>query len=110
MNLGFSQNSGGGLSALFINQFLLEIVKIAFPNHYNAILTPTCEVVSAWAEVGCICIAFVAIQSVKDVALAQIPDFESSVIARRNEVPAVWVEGDLIYNVVVSIVLLQAFF
>lgn len=81
MYLGFSQNRGGGLSPLFINQFLLEIVKIAFPNHYDAVLTSTCEVVSTGAKVGCISTAFVAIQSVKDVALAQIPDFESGVVA-----------------------------
>ena len=64
-------------AAKIINHFGINLIQIWFPAHYNWISSRWSEEIPAWWEANCVCGAFMAIQAVQDVALSQIPDFDS---------------------------------
>ena len=66
-------------TAKIINKFLFELIQVALPNHNYWIISWWSEIVSTGWEVNCICCTLVSIQSVQDMALAEIPNLYSTV-------------------------------
>ena len=48
-----------------------------------------------------------SVDTVQDVALSEIPDFDGGVSSCRHEVSSVWMESDLVDLVICSVVMLD---
>ena len=48
-----------------------------------------------------------AVQGVKDMTLSQIPNLNGAILGGRGQVPTTWVEINTIYNIIVSIIMLN---
>ena len=105
--LVFTDGHNGCLASKVINQFLLVLVEVRFPDHDNWIVTTWSEVVTAWWELNWVCGAFMTIKCVENVTLSQIPDFDSAVGGTTDEVATIRVESNIVDTFLVSIVVLN---
>jgi uncharacterized metal-binding protein len=86
---------------------LFKLIEVWFPNHYDSIITARCEVISRRRKVYWVCCSLMTIQSVKNMSLSEIPDFDSGIVWTANEVSSIRMECDWTNAVVVSIVMLN---
>ena len=90
-----------------VKHFSFDLIQVALPNHDYCIGTRRCEKVSTWGEIASCCSSFMSIQTVENMALAQIPNFDSWIASSREQVPAIGMEGNLVDRIVSSIVVLD---
>lgn len=93
--------------SLDIKLLCFERIHIWFPAKDNWVGSSSDEIVTVCWKVGRSSRTFVAIQSVKDTALSQVPNLNCRVIWGRNKTCSCIIEGDRIDAIVMSIVVLQ---
>ena len=94
-------------SRCFVKSFSFDFIQVAFPNHDDCIGTRRCEKISTWWEIASCCCSFMSIKTVENMALSQIPNFDSRIASSREQVPAIRMESDLVDRIVRCIVVLD---